>query len=127
MDQLEQPSGSAPVPPKSGKRKWTRQRDWEEAETSVLLQCVNSPRFQKKKRNQYCTKWEAIAQQIRTRENRVDSDSAINAKRCSHRMKTLNGYFNRCKKEKKVGWSEVEWRKANGIVVNWWYDAIAKF
>ncbi|KAG0625533.1 hypothetical protein M758_2G063000 [Ceratodon purpureus] len=116
-----------PILPDSRKRKRTRERDWEEAETSALLECVNLPQFRHKKRNQYFTmKWDAIAAEIRIRVQR--SDSAITAKRCKERMKTLRGYYQQiCTKKKKAGVTEDEWRKSKGIAMDWWYDAIASF
>ncbi|KAG0586720.1 hypothetical protein KC19_2G112000 [Ceratodon purpureus] len=123
---------SKPLPlvlPDSRKRKRTRERDWEVAETSVLLECVNLPKFRDQKRNQYFTMmWDAIADEIRARAKPLDSDSAITAKRCKERMKTLRGYYQQIStKKKKAGVTEDEWRKSKGIAVDWWYDAIAAF
>jgi hypothetical protein len=122
----QQPEQIPPVTPDSGKGKRKRLRDWTEEETSVLLECVNLPQFRHQKRNQSYMKWDAIADEIQKRQ--VQPDSAITGKRCQERMKTLRGYYDQVRtKKKKASVTEKEWRKSNGLSVDWWYKAIGDF
>jgi gas vesicle protein len=123
---LQQPEQIPHLMPDSGKGKRKRLRDWTEKETSVLLECVNSPQFRYQKRKQSYMNWDAIAGEIKKR--LVQPDSAINRKRCQDRMKTLRGYYHRVRTvQKEANVTEAEWRKSNGLAVDWWYDAIGNF
>jgi hypothetical protein len=113
--------------------RFTRERDWTDAETSALLKFVNHPEFRPQRRTRNTkTHWELIVEAI---QRELGANSAITVKRCQERMKTLTGDYTKVdlewkkKKTKNENLTSADWHdtiKGCRLTVDW-YIAIKEY